>query len=183
MIFKITLTTLVCIILGFVSLNAQITEEKKSQTLKKGIYKNFEEFKNNNPSIVLDYDIIKIQGETGGIMDRKQASFVRLDVTRDQGKQVGRVYGFCDGNNIYINEFMPKLRPAVLFMKVGFIGSYCFFEHQPFKDLEGVLSHNRLINMQTGKLVTLSKRVLKTLIIEENSLVSYTNFYQPSLFK
>ncbi len=173
-----TLATLLLLFVGCILLNAQDIATTESIGLKKGIYKNFEEFKNNSPSIPLNYKVIKIDYETGGILERKEALLYQLKITKEEGKKIGRVYGFSDGKNVYINEYMPKLRPVVLFSKVGFIGSYCLFEFTPFKNVNSILSTNRLIDMNTGKVVKLSKKVLKTLISDENNVVSYTNSYE-----
>ncbi len=174
---KNTLTSLIFLIVGCISLNAQDFLTTGTAHLKKGIYKNFEEFKNNAPSIELDYDVLRIYKDTGGILDDAETAFFKLDITKAQGKSIGRVYGFCDGKNIYINEYKPKLKPKALFMKVGFIGTYCVFEYQPIKNIDSMFRMNRSIDMNTGRIVGLSKKALKKLIEQENNLISYTKYY------
>jgi len=67
-----------------------------------GIYKNFKEFKENKPSIELNYQIsTKMRGY--GILNASgQIPFYRLNIEKEKGKTIGKVFGFCDGENIYI---------------------------------------------------------------------------------
>ncbi len=61
-------------------------------TYKKGAYKNFEEFKNNSPSII-EYELR--EGKLGDIL------YVRVDKKEYPERNA---WGFCDGVNLFINS-------------------------------------------------------------------------------
>lgn len=168
-----TLITRIFLLVGFVSLNAQEFIPTSPKDLKKGIYKNFEEFKNNTPSITLDYEVLRVYKDTGGILDKEETAFFQLDVTKEEGKRIGRVYGFCDGKNVYINELKPRLKRKVLFLKANFIGPYCVFEYRPIENLDALHRINSSINMNTGRVVGVTKKELKKIITQENNAISY----------
>ena len=87
-----TLITRIFLLVGFVSLNAQEFIPTSPKDLKKGIYKNFEEFKNNTPSITLDYEVLRVYKDTGGILDKEETAFFQLDVTKEEGKRICLLY-------------------------------------------------------------------------------------------
>jgi hypothetical protein len=60
---------------------------------KKGVYKSFEEFKNNTPSIS-DYSIKKTE----------KADLLYVKDEQGQELPIRKVWGFCDGTTIYINS-------------------------------------------------------------------------------
>jgi hypothetical protein len=104
--------------------------------LKKGIYKTFDEFKNNSPSFSLDFEIVS--ADTGVLY--------RLKIDKEKTDLLGVVWGFCDGKNSYINldYNMSKkriFRPVSEFSKITYLGRYCYFRtYQPgtslvFRDL------------------------------------------------
>ncbi len=77
---------------------------------KKGVYKNFDEFKMNTPSLV-DFDFMK--GELGDILNIKEDN--KIYVARD-------VWGFCDGKNLYINssdKYSKLVRTGYSFYFIG----------------------------------------------------------------
>lgn len=68
----------------------------------RGIYKDFNEFKNNKPSIPLNYNI-KVSSETiFGNWGKEKINFYSLDISKQQSKELGAVYGFSDGVSFYI---------------------------------------------------------------------------------
>ncbi len=161
------------VIIGLGSVKAQNLLNTNSSTLKKGIYKNFEEFKNNSPSMDLEYTILSKQKDTGGVLNRLitngKTSFYYLDISKEQTKEIGKIYGFSDGKNVYINEFNPKLKPSTLFMKVNFISEFCLFEYQPYTSIESLRHRNRVMNMNTKKITRMSRKKLQELIKKEMS--------------
>ncbi|MDY8136602.1 hypothetical protein [Aquimarina sp. 2201CG5-10] len=163
-----------CFIIGIVSGNAQdFLVDIPRSGLKKGIYKNFEEFKNNSPSIELDYNVLKTEKKTAGIFAKEMTDFYYLDINKKSAKEIGRVFGFSDGKNIYINEFNPKLRSDVLFMKIGFIGNYCIFEYKSFNEPNSLLYKNKVIDMKTGKIKAVSRQVLEEISSNSKETLAY----------
>lgn len=74
-----------------------------ADTLHKGVYANFEEFRNNKPS-VLNYEV-KQDGN----------SFMTLHLIDEQGKSYysRKMWGFCDGQQVYV-MMDGNLFPAIL---------------------------------------------------------------------
>ncbi|WP_234859113.1 hypothetical protein [Aquimarina aquimarini] len=93
---KISNYSLIIILAFFANfcLKAQTSIKDDVSNLKKGIYKNFDEFKYNNPSIKLDYEILVQTIKYGGINDRKIITYYRLDVTKDKQNQLVLFIGF-----------------------------------------------------------------------------------------
>jgi len=66
----------------------------EATTYKKGIYKTFEEFQNNAPSLPLNYEFKTVQKSYGAFGAGGKVFFKRLIVKRKEGKAVGEVFGF-----------------------------------------------------------------------------------------
>jgi len=94
--------------------------------LGRGIYKTYDEFKYNSPSVPLDFEIIKV--DTGNIY--------HLKINREKISFIGVIWGFCDGKNIYINRDFNMsgkrvFKPDSQFNKIIYIGRYCYFLTAP----------------------------------------------------
>ena len=84
-----------------VSLNsfAQIDTTKiyNCKQFKKGFYKSYNEFIANSPSITYDFTITHLSKNLNDTLD------TRVDYTLiDSSKRTGRIWGFCDGTDVYI---------------------------------------------------------------------------------
>jgi hypothetical protein len=64
----------------------------KAATYKKGVYKSFEEFKNNNPSITI-YELRP--GRMGDMLHVKEGA---------EEYPLRNAWGYCDGTNLYVNS-------------------------------------------------------------------------------
>lgn len=78
-----------------------------SVVFKKGVYKNFEEFKYNKPSIETDFTVIPIQKELRGMdkvysMTIYELNFYNIELQKSKNS----FWGFCDGDNIYISDYI-----------------------------------------------------------------------------
>jgi len=95
--------------------------------LKRGVYRTFDEFKYNNPS--LDYD---------GPLEYRYASYSIINTT-DKIEYVGigkkivgkvkskTVYGFSDGKKVYLN--LIGLSPTSKnFVELEYLGRYCYYK-------------------------------------------------------
>jgi len=92
-----------------------------SITLKKGIYQNFKEFKFNSPTIPFEYEILTSDNQ-----------IYKLKIDKTKTDEIGPIWGFCDGTNIYINtqkDMRKRLvfNPNSQFNKILFLGRYCYF--------------------------------------------------------
>lgn len=100
-----------------------------SVVLKKGIYRSFNEFKFNNPSLPLNYAITNITNSTGKyIFNNSGVTLFELKVPEDEADKVGEVFGFCDGNDVYINPSLTKYSKRSYFYKLATLGLYCYFD-------------------------------------------------------
>jgi hypothetical protein len=76
-------------------------------TLKKGIYGSFNEFKNNNPAFLYDF---KVHNRAGKVYKKsRDTNDLYIDITDpafnfDRSLFLSAIYGFCDGENVYIKE-------------------------------------------------------------------------------
>jgi hypothetical protein len=122
---KITLLLFSVFVMQFAHSQKLIIDD--GTVLKRGIYKTFEEFKINSPSIPLDFEIVS--ADTGVLF--------RLKIEKEITDAFGVVWGFCDGKNAYINlDFnMSKkriFRPVSEFSKITYLGRYCYYRtYQP----------------------------------------------------
>jgi hypothetical protein len=106
--------------------HSQKTIINDSLNLKKGIYKTFDEFRYNSPSIPLEFEVINLdKGYT-----------YNLKIDKDKTKYFGVVWGFCDGKDIFINMDVDMSRKKVFnpdsyFSRLLYVGRYCFFLTYP----------------------------------------------------
>ncbi len=149
--------------IGIFVTNVVTTYAQTATPLKKGIYRTFEEFRNNAPSIELRYDITSVEKNTGGVVKGTQTIFYALDTHKYTAQKIGRVYGFCDGKNVYINEYRPKLKASTLFMKVQKVGNYSVFEYKTTAGMLALKSKNRVVDMITGKIKVVTRKYLERL--------------------
>jgi hypothetical protein len=83
--------------------------------LKKGIYKSYNEFINNFPSVTQEFTVKNKSTVRGGSP---------FDFESKDGSKVDDAYGFCDGTNVYLKG----LRMGG-YCKVEYIGRYPFFNY------------------------------------------------------
>jgi len=101
------------------------------------------------------------------------------NVYKKKGKEIGRIYGICHGENIFINTFSPKLKPKTKFTKIQKIGISCYFIDRHFTSVptgngQSVttvsIAHN-LLNIYSGKVTLVTKRKLKQLLANNSKLL------------
>ena len=83
--------------------------------LKKGLYKTYDEFINNTPSITNEFSVKNRSTVTGGSP---------FDFEIKDGTKVGNVFGFCDGKDVYFKG----LRNGG-YCKADYVGRYSFFNY------------------------------------------------------
>lgn len=151
--------------------------------LKAGIYRTFEEFKYNNPSVELNHKVTTIKRGYGFMNAAGKVTYYRIEVYRKDAKLIGNVFGFCDGENVYINEHSPKIEPSVGFSKIIYFGKYCYYE--------GVSSSGRsmpngatvsyqslaekIIDIHSGEVITLDDKNLREIIADDPELLKEFN--------
>lgn len=113
------------IFISFLAKSQEIITDE-NVVLKKGIYKNFEEFKYNNPSIELNSEIVKKSRGYGFFGGEGKHIYYKIKIHKEEIKKVGKVFGYCDGKNIYISNKLKKVNTKFEF--VQYLGAYSFFE-------------------------------------------------------
>jgi len=164
--------------------NAQNLIVDDSLNLKRGIYKTYKEFKFNSPSIPLDYDI---QGELIIYTNLMQAetythrdSCYTLKIEKEKTDEIGPIWGFCDGKNVFINRETSItsgkviFKPYSKFYKILYIGRYCYFS-LAYRSGGGFTHGILAIDFNTGELLELNKKKLKKYISKDEKLLQDYN--------
>ncbi|UPT71726.1 MAG: hypothetical protein M0D53_05195 [Flavobacterium sp. JAD_PAG50586_2] len=153
---------------------------------KPGVYRDYNEFKNNRPSIKLEYPIIDKQIELSATSTLKVYA---LDISKKESREIGNVFGFCDGKRIFIvssdGTILPNDLHKFVFYKVEYLLKYAIFD---------VLSNNTqfttdamtgsmefggtnqtkktmFFNFATAELTTLTKNRLKEILSDKPELL------------
>ncbi|PSL49313.1 hypothetical protein CLV51_101644 [Chitinophaga niastensis] len=145
-----------------------------ARTLKKGLYKSFEEFQTNSPSE--EGDLI-IKNRSAAAQIYLLASRNEL-VIRDAGGQEHKIknyWGFCDGQYIYIKDNGLN--------KIQELGYYCMYELHVMQPSRGIVNQadmtvnsintpvqlKKVVNIVTGQILELSAYNLKKYILPQDS--------------
>jgi hypothetical protein len=112
--------------------------------LEKGFYRDFYEFKYNKPSIPFEYRIDTISQNYGGIKIEGQHIKYGLTIKKEHLKLLRNIFGFCDGNNVYILVSQDIIKQKMIFERLDFIGRYCLFSYVILKNKLPVYLSNGL---------------------------------------
>jgi len=151
--------------------------------LKKGIYRTFEEFKNNSPSLPLDFQVKTYKITSNDANSVAYLSFYNLHVKKKAGKAIGEVFGFCDGANVYINSYIPVLHPKASFYKIIYWGQYCYFENysKTYSGMTGygggvtIRIHGNIIDLSNGRVTEFDKDNFREFIADDEELLARYN--------
>lgn len=159
--------------------------------LQKGIYKTFEEFLSNTPSIHSHFQIVTDSGPK--LIERGTADY-RLVFSDSvfKRKEIRNFWGVCDGQSIYINE--TNYGGSLNFKKLHGIGRYCYFKGSVVDAANDVYTttvaggaiagtlaaaavaidgdHPYILNLNNGKFFLLDKAILKTILKKDPELDS-----------
>ena len=101
-----------------------------------------------------------------------------LLVTKKEGKQIGRVYGFKIGNETFINPSNPKLRKNKAFYKTERIGGYInyatvgvvwFAPGRGLPPYRITYPREELVRVEDGKQLHLTRVRLRKILRQENN--------------
>lgn len=178
------LQIIIILLISVISANSQDLIIYDS-TYNVGIYKTFEEFRTNSPSIPFNYSI-KTRSMGYGFMNMAgTVTFYSINLDRKEGKSIGSVFGFCDGNSIYINEGYPQLGPRAKFSKIEYLGKYSYF-----KDVKCNSNYNSMNNTfvtscsleekvmdinDAGAVIRLTKKRLQNIIARDPEILKTFN--------
>ena len=147
----------------------------------KGVYKDFEEFKFNCPSIPFDYKIDSVCYTNLDVYTNAANHLSYHLVTDKQNiKNLGSIYGFCDGKHIYLNETNPIVTERTDFELVQFVGLYSYFEQYHMIQGEmGALNSSavlkRIININYGECSIVTLDVLDKIFETDSILLQRFN--------
>jgi hypothetical protein len=95
------------------------------------------------------------------------------------GKPIGKVFGFCDGTIVFINENNPGLGPKTEFVQAENLGRYCYFEdRKPTTILIGTVPstiyyfERKIKDTDTGEIIGLNKKTLPEIIADDGDLLA-----------
>jgi len=142
--------------------------------LNKGIYKNFEEFKNNSPSLPLNDTPIQSYSLTASDFGSvPNLIYYNLLVRKKNKKEWGTVFGFCDGYNVYINPSQLPIKKSVPFFRISYFGELCYFETFVRQGINSFVTtfDGNVIDLNTGVSTKLSKESFSELISDDKELL------------
>jgi hypothetical protein len=175
---------LIILFLGFGKTFAQYPIISDSEK-KPGIYKDYTEFRNNSPSIKLDYPILTNQIELSATSSLKVYA---LDIPKKESREIGNVFGFCDGKRIFIvsseGTILPNDLHKFVFYKVEYFLKYAVYDAIQNKtemtmDGSGTMSMSGggqakqtfIFNFETGEIAALTKNRLKQILADKPALL------------
>lgn len=167
-------------------------------SLRKGVYKNYDEFVSNSPSILFEEENLEIEEDQEELVDGITPKFfvaygteIKLPIYRlvDKGTKkrikAKSIWGYCDGSRVFINSYthIPKHH----FVELLLIGRYCYFiqvgytsNYQPankfitpFNAVKTVEEY--VINLNNGKIFNLDKNLLKVIMGDDQELLNKMN--------
>jgi hypothetical protein len=165
-IFLKTITLVLSLNFGY----AQIPIHLDTNQLMKGIYKDFDEFKYNKPSITHDFHIKeRIFANTTNITHTSYSL-----VSTYNGSNMETIWGMCDGESIYAkSDEKTFITSERWFEKIHFLGRYSIYEKLIIGTKEGTeggvyIQPNKVrgmfISLKTGRTFELDyNRVLDVL--------------------
>jgi hypothetical protein len=86
-----------------------------TKKFRRGIYASFKELKENNPSIITEF---KVEADS--------SKFDRYNLYSSTDKKIKKVYGFCDGEYLYLNA--KTYGQGNYFVRILVLGKIIYFE-------------------------------------------------------
>ena len=166
-------------LIGFVSIG--VSQNILEDTIyEAGIYRTFDEFKNNSPSIPFHYEVILKQRGYGAFFTEGKVDFYKIVIDKVKAKECGEIFGFSDGKNLFVLEHNRKLTPKTEFVKISeIIGSYCYYETRgmtSYYNINGGTSYSYylkqvLLKMSTGTHFELTQKDVKEMLAKYPDLL------------
>lgn len=151
---------------------------RNDNNYKPGIFKSFDEFKYGNPSVELSYQVINIKHNYG----KGQLSYYKLNLIKKNRQALGKIFGFSDGKDIFIDINYPKLNSNPEFVKMEYLYKYCYFEYVKyipiFTGSTGTIVPSlvqKLLDINTGEVLVLNKETIREILANDPSLLKEFN--------
>jgi len=165
-----------------------------SNEIKRGIYKDFNEFITNTPSLSFDNKIWIDEGEMDLLDNYERSLFVykgsevRLPIYRLKNRvnnsrlDTKDFWGYCDGTKFYINSYTHI--PRNYFVQLLLVGRYCYFlQIDPNSNssppsttpinTNGIAEY--IVNVNNGKIFRLDRKLLKVILQDDTELLNELN--------
>ena len=158
---------------------------------KRGIFKTFQEFLMNEPSLQSPFQIVTKSGANKIERGTADYKLLLLDSMKRR-REVKKFWGVSDGENIYVNEVLYG--GPLNFKKIQGLGRYCYFKGSQdnsgvyasgaaggvagavlasaIKEIDG--DYPYVLNVNNGKFYLLTKEILKTIL--KNDLALLKNY-------
>ena len=153
---------------------------------KPGIYKTFDEFKNNSPSIPLNYTILSKRNTLFTNWGKESINTYAVKMPIEESRAIGSVFGFCDGFYFYVlaKELMlfPESVHKFLFFRVDGMGKYPYLDmviqvnytmasNNGFDMISVPTIDLAVINFETGEIKKLTVKMMKEILADKPQLL------------
>jgi hypothetical protein len=181
---KITFWIFQIILLPLI-LNGQALIYNNPNNLRTGFYKDFNEFKYNNPSTPFnfnDYIISSRQRGYGFFNLTGSVKYFTINITRDNASFILNAFGYCDGHYIYLHMGNSSFLTKADFVRIDYLGRYSYFEsvltnRYVIPTYYGVSASSlnssfcrQVMDITDGNVITLNKLNLRDLIRSDKEL-------------
>jgi hypothetical protein len=174
------------ILLLFIFSNSYCQFAILTDSIKKpGIYKTFEEFRDNNPSLKTDFNgsgfkIVEEEYQNAETFNKEKLKVYGFDMPFKMAQNIGFIFGFCDGKSSYISVETQQYPNYHSFYKVTNFGKICYYDvysssllssgNTSIKNIGLPYKMNRkvftqTVNLETGEYKKLSIKLIKNLLI------------------
>ena len=143
-----------------------------------GLYRTFEEFRDNKPSIIINfinstYKIERDERKYGNIGNRKSIYAYGLNCDQRTSENIGFIFGFCDGKKIYITSETQQFSNYMSFYEINYLNRFSYFDFVSTNYAHSISFESlacEAIDLKTGKFSKLTKSFIKKIIIDNLEL-------------
>ena len=143
---------------------------------RSGIYREWDEIRFSQPSGDFEYEVTE---EVRHYAPQKGVTYYKLNMSREEAKELGKILAFSDGKDLYISSGGPKLASRLSFVRTETIGEYYFYEDIVATPIiinnmtyMSMSRGQKIMNKSTGRNYLLSARKLKSIIAEDEELLT-----------
>ncbi len=154
----------------------------KDSVHRYGIYRAFEEFRYNDPSITQDFVFTKTAPSAGKpFLEKEKDQLLYVDPRGRTSRVFDNIWGFCDSTGIYV-YFEDTYQLGKRYNKLRSLGRYCYFVDEYYMD-EATAKKNKigkgsrlirldyLLNINDGLKYEFSVDALKRILSKDPDLL------------
>jgi hypothetical protein len=152
--------------------------------LKKGAYRNFEEFKYNNPSLKYSTEVESMELKAGLLGYLEAVTYYGIGKKVEQKHKSHELFGFCDGESVYIHS-LNYISKDMSFVKLKKVGLYSFYEYIYSRPKHSIVyffrgggiprKNERVLNINNGLSYPGSRTFLDSLFKKDETLAKALN--------